>query len=86
MTQLVTGSDPEILSYVKKDAIDPLEKLNLNDINFRMAFFVENLSDYMPRQDERYAKWRFVTFEVKEEGEGLPLQKIWYNLKIHKCT
>ena len=49
MIQLVTGSDPEILSYVKKDAFDPMERINLNDINFRMAFYVEDALNFEPR-------------------------------------
>ena len=64
MIQLVTGADPEVISYTKLQEIDPKKRLNLNEINFRMAFYVANSYDYLPRMDERYVRFRLTTYET----------------------
>ena len=57
MIQLVNNSNPELGVVTSLGYIQPEEKVNLNEINFRMAFVVEGFSDRKRKADPRYVKY-----------------------------
>ena len=45
MKQMIEHHNPLVYQFVEKDVFDSSEKLNLNEIGFRLAFTVEGFRD-----------------------------------------
>ena len=76
---LHTKHNPNMSSYYKDT--DPDFSVNLNSLNFRIAFAVEDfLVPKRLKNSPKYVKWLFRAFGRKE---GRPFHRL---LKYHMCT
>lgn len=80
LNQLINRDNPNINETDIADHYSIEDRIDLNDINFRMAWSVEGVLDEQNRDDPRYVKW-IVRMIGKENGT-------WYEkiLPHHKCT
>lgn len=75
------NQDTSLVSFTKINEISPDEKLNLNEIDFRMAFYMYSAWDDTPRMDPRYVK-----FEVYTEDKNTDRWNDRVNVPYQKCT
>ena len=80
LDQLLSKGNPNINYTNIDDYISPEERLDLNEIGFRMAWSVEGNLDKKNKNDSRYVKW-MVRFYGKENG--VKFEKF---VPFHKCT
>ena len=80
MIDLVTRNGPNIVVNETSAFFEPETLVNVNEINFRFAFSLENFLDNKRRDDPRFVKW-FVRLYGKKDSE-------WYErvLPFHRCT
>ena len=80
LNQLINRDNPNINETDIPDHYTIEDRVNLDDINFRMAWSVEGVLDNQNRDDPRYVKW-IVRLIGKKDGT-------WYEkiLPHHKCT
>lgn len=80
MIELVGRRNPTINDSKIDNEFPASETVNLNDINWRMAFSVENFGTRDAIFDPRYVKW-IVRF-LEKRGENFTERR----LSTHKCT
>ena len=80
LNQLINRDNPNINETDIPDHYSIDDRIDLNDINFRMAWSVEGVLNAQNKDDSRYVKW-IVRMIGKENGT-------WYEkiLPHHKCT
>ena len=72
--------NPFISEMTENNIYDYSTRLDLNEINFKMAFSVEGYLDSQGRDDPRYVKYIVRIFGKKD---GVEYQEI---IPFHKCT
>ena len=80
MIELNTGQNPTINDSKIDGYFETSETVNFNEINWKMAFSIENMQSRMAIDDPRYVKWIVRLYEKK--GEVLSERR----LPFHKCT
>ena len=80
LSHMLDKYNPNISEVKEKNFYDSSERLNLNDIGFRIAFAVEGYLDSKLRDDHRYVKYmaRVFTKTNKVGSETF--------IPINKCT
>ncbi len=80
LTHLVEAKGPSISEFKELNWYDYTTRLNLNDIDFKMAFSVEGYSDKKIKDNPMYVKLiAFLTYKI----DGVESQDV---LSLHKCT
>ena len=80
MVQFFTGHNPEISVFTSLGYVQADDKVNLNDINFRMALVVEGFADRKRKADPRYVKY---IARIWNEEDG----KMFYrHIPMHECS
>ena len=77
---LMRGSNPQINVITSRNLIQNDEILNLNEMNYRMAFVVEGFADKRRRSDPRYVK--YIARIWNEVGS----EQVFTNVPIRECT
>ena len=80
MIHLFEYHNPQVAQYTEKTVFDSSEKLDLNKINFKLAFTVEKYLDPEQRNDHRYVKY---LVRVWGKEKGIEKETV---LKHHPCT
>ena len=78
--QMYEHHNPQVSQYTEKTVFDFNEKLDLNEINFRLAFTVEGYHSREQKNDPRYVKYLVRIFGIhngKEYERFIP---------FHNCT
>ena len=70
-----------INTVIVNDYHAPLDSVNLNDINYRVAFTVEGYRDSKRRSDPRYVK-QFILIHSKDSN-GVKVDRF---MPFHECT
>ena len=78
--QMMDKHNPFLSEMTEKNIFDYNTRLNLNEINFKMAFSVEGYLDNQVRDDPRFVKYIVRIFGKKNDVE---YQEI---IPFHKCT
>ena len=80
MIHLLSKHNPQVSQVLEMDVFTFEDELELNDIDFRVAFSVEGYHSREMKDDPRYVKWlvRFFTIEEGQEVETM--------IPFHKCT
>lgn len=80
MIDLVNRKNPNIVINDIFAFFEPTTLVNVNEINFRFAFSLENYLDQERRDDPRYVKW-FVRLYGRQNST-------WYEriLPFHRCN
>ena len=77
---LINNSNPNINVKTTKNFFDSYTRVNLNEINYRVAFTVEGYHDQEMKNDPRYVKYMVRIFGIKD---GEKYQKM---IPYHICT
>jgi len=80
LQHLMDKHNPFISEVTEKNRFDYNTRLNLNEINFKMAFSVEGYLDNQVRDDPRYVKYIVRIYGKKNDVEYQEL------IPFHKCT
>ena len=80
LVHLFSGKNPIINNLTIPAFYSAYDKVQLDDINFRMAFTVEGFLERKMRDDPRYVKWFVRLLGVRE---GKDYEKM---LELRKCT
>ena len=80
MIILVNGLNPELSVVTSLGNIPADEKVNLNEINFRMAFVVEGFANRKRKADPRYVKY---ISRLWSETDGIQSFK---HIPMRECT
>lgn len=72
--------NPNVQSYLDRNVFDQSEILNLEEINFRVAFTIEGYHSREMKNDPRYVKYLVRIFG---RHEGKEYERL---LNFHKCT
>ena len=67
--QMMDKHNPFISEMTEKNIFDYKTRLNLNEINFKMAFSVEGYLDNQVRDDHRYVKYIVRIYGIKNNVE-----------------
>ena len=78
--ELSEGSNPNMSENMVQDYYSPLDKFNIAESGFKMAFSIENYLERVNKDDSRYVKWIVRVFGKKDNEE---YEKV---LPFHKCT
>ena len=54
---LVNGYNPHISETTELDSFQIFDKINLNEINYRVAFVIEDYDTYTTKNDAKYIKY-----------------------------
>ena len=65
--QLSQKHNPNVSQYTEKNFFDSSERVNLNEINFRLAFSVEGYHTRQMKDDEQFVKY-LVRIYGKKDG------------------
>lgn len=80
MIELTSGQNPTINDSKIDGFFDKEETVNPNEINWRMAFTIENYDARTAIDDSRYVKWIVRVYQI--DGDVLKETR----LPFHKCT
>ena len=80
MVHLTQKHNPNISELYELDYYDQEEKLNLSEIDFKLAFTIEGFLDELRKDDPRYVKYTVRTYGKRD---GIKYEKI---IPYHKCT
>ena len=80
MIQLYDKQNPNVSQFIKKNDLDFNDRLNLNEIGFRLAWSVEGYNSLVRKDDPRYVKYLVRLFR-KENGK--PYEQF---IPYHDCT
>ena len=80
MIQMYEHHNPQVAQFTEKTVFDFNEKLDLNAINFRLAFTVEGYHSREQKNDPRYVKYLVRIFGIKD---GKEYEKF---IPYHECT
>lgn len=66
--QLATRNNPTISTAIIENEYDSTKQVNLNELNFRIAFAVKDTFSQETKHDPRYVKWfaRLVSYDGEE--------------------
>ena len=78
--QMMDKHNPFISEMTEKNIFDYTTRLNLNKVNFKMAFSVEGYLDKQVKDDQKYVKYIVRIFGKKDDVE------YQQNIPFHKCT
>ena len=80
LSHMLDKYNPNISEVKELNSYDSSERLNLNDVGFRIAFSVEGYLDSKLRNDHRYVKYMS---RVVTKTKGIESETI---LPFKKCT
>ena len=80
IVQMVNGDNPIISDLMLPSHYGPEDKLNLNEINFRLAFSIEGFVIRERKDDPRYVKWFVRLYGKKNET------RFETHIPFHTCT
>jgi len=80
MIELTSGQNPTINDSKIDGFFESSETVNFNEINWKMAFSIENMGSRMAIDDSRYVKWIVRVYEVNGDVTSET------RLPFHKCT
>lgn len=69
MIQLINRTNPNIAQFLEKDVYDSTTRLNLNEINYRVAFTVEGYHSRERKDDHKYVKYLVRIFGRRDRVE-----------------
>ena len=78
--QLINRSNPIMSEIMVPGYYSPIDMINLNEINFRMAFTIEGYLERKRKDDPKYVK---LLGRLYGEKEGEYFQRM---LEYHECT
>ena len=79
-SQMVTRAQPQVNDTILPSHLENSETLNLNEINFKFAFTINNFQTGVTKDDPHYVKW-IARLWIKKDG--VESERI---LKHHVCT
>ena len=80
MIQMIDHHNPQVAQFTEHTVFDYNEKLDLNEIGFRLAFSVEGYHSREQKNDPRYVKYLVRIFGIKD---GKEYERF---IPYHKCT
>ena len=79
-SHLLERHNPNLSQYTETNIFDDNDRLNLNEINFRLAFSIEGYLDKEMKNDPRYVKYLVRLFGRKE---GVAYEQF---IPYHECA
>ena len=80
LIHLMSKANPNVSSYIREGSFTEEDILNLNQMNFKIAFAVEGFVTKDLKYDPRYVKWIFRMYGKKNDEQ---FERI---LNHHICT
>ena len=78
--RLINKQNPDMSTVRTVNFFTGYDKVNLNELNYRLAFIVESFDDKKVRIDPWYVKY---IARIWQEQDG---QQFFTNLPLHECT
>ena len=77
----MTRQDTQLVQYIRTNGIPSDETLNLNEIDFKMAFYLQGKDDNSIPIDPKFSKIIIYTHEKKANGQSEVI-----DIPYHKCS